>query len=88
MRILVLYQHPRRKSKYIAPLFVFYRKTVLPESRTEAIPLAAETAKLAENLPDGAAVGIAAGITKEETHLADLLIKICLARTVGIVTVL
>lgn len=42
--------------------------------------LAAETAQLAENLPDDAAIKV--------THLADLLINICLARTTRIVTVL
>ena len=48
--------------------------------------LAAETAQLAENLPDGAATGVAVVFVKEEKHLADLLIRICLARTVRIVT--
>ena len=48
--------------------------------------LAAETAQLAENLPDGAAFGTAIGVASEEEHLADLLIRICLARTGMIVT--
>ena len=48
--------------------------------------LAAETANLAENLPNGAAIGVAAGVEKEETHFADLLIRICIAITGGIVT--
>ena len=45
--------------------------------------LAAEAAELAENLPDGAAIVIvvAARVAREEEHLADLLIRICLART-------
>ena len=51
---------------------------------------AAAAANLAENLPDGTAcivtVGIAAGVVREEKHLADLLIRICLARTGRIVT--
>ena len=49
--------------------------------RTAKIKLAAEAAKLAENLPDGAATGVADRVTREEIHLADLLIRICLART-------
>ena len=36
---------------------------------------ATEAAKLAENLPDGAATGVAVGITREEKHLADLLLE-------------
>ena len=50
--------------------------------------LATETAQLAENLPDGAAIEIAAGAAIEEEHLADLLFRICvcLARTGMIVT--
>ena len=43
--------------------------------------LAAETANLAENLPDGVTIGVATGIAREEEHLADLLFGICLART-------
>ena len=35
--------------------------------------LAAETAQLAENLPDGAAVRTAACVAIENKHLADLL---------------
>lgn len=42
--------------------------------------LAAEAEQLAENLPNGAAI--------EVTHLIDLLISICLAKTGSIVTVL
>lgn len=42
--------------------------------------LAAETANLAENLPNGVTIGVATGIAREE-HLADLLFGICLART-------
>ena len=45
-------------------------------------------ANLAENLPDGAAIGVAVGVTREEKHLADLLIRICLAKTREIVTCL
>ena len=48
--------------------------------------LAAETAHLAENLPNGAAIGIAASVKEKETHFADLLIRICIASTVRIVT--
>jgi len=48
--------------------------------------LAAETTNLAENLPDGAAVIIAAVAASEEEHLADLLFSICLAKTGRIVT--
>lgn len=48
--------------------------------------LAAKAANPAENLPDGAAVRAAVGAAMEEEHLADLLIRICLAKTVGIVT--
>jgi len=47
---------------------------------------ATETAKLAENLPDGVAIGIAVIFIQKEKHLADLLIRIRLARTGGIVT--
>ena len=43
--------------------------------------LAAETANLAENLPDGAAIIVAAIAASEEEHLADLLFSICLAKT-------
>lgn len=44
--------------------------------------LAAEAADLAENLPEGAAIiVVAARVAREEEHLADLLIRICLART-------
>ena len=57
------------------------RETVLHESRTAHIVLAAETANLAENLPDGVTTGVAISITREEEHLADLLFRICLART-------
>ena len=46
---------------------------------------AAETANLAENLPDGAALIIAAVAAREEEHLADLLFSICLAKTRGII---
>ena len=42
---------------------------------------AAETANLAENLPDGTTVIVAAVAASEEEHLADLLFRICLART-------
>ena len=66
---------------------VFFRqKTVLPRGRTAEIELAAEAAELAENLPDGAAIGAAVVFIEEEKHLADLLIRICLARTGWIVT--
>ena len=40
--------------------------------------LTPETAKLAENPPDISTIGVA----REEKHLADLLIRICLAKTV------
>ena len=50
--------------------------------------LAAETAQLAQNLPERAAIRVAARVTREEEHLADLLFRVCLARTVKIVTVL
>ena len=45
------------------------------------IILATEAADPAENLPDGIATCVAVGITREEKHLADLLFRICLART-------
>ena len=49
--------------------------------RAAKIQSAAEAANPAENLPDGAAVSIAVGIAREEEHLADLLFRICLAKT-------
>ena len=56
-------------------------------TRNDYIILAAETADLAENLPDGAAAIVAAtGVTREEKHRADLLIRMCLAKTGRIVT--
>ncbi|MBQ3492194.1 MAG: hypothetical protein IJA74_06585 [Oscillospiraceae bacterium] len=45
------------------------------------LQLAAETANLAENLPDGVTTGVAIVVTREEKHLADLLFRICLAKT-------
>ena len=57
------------------------KKTALPKQDRMETVSAAETANLAENLPDGAAVSIAVGIAREEEHLADLLIRICLAKT-------
>ena len=45
-------------------------------SRAEDVELAAGAANLAENLPDGAATGVAIGIAREEEHLADLLFRI------------
>ena len=48
--------------------------------------LAADAAHLAENLPNGAAVGITAAVKYKETHFADLLVRICIAITVWIVT--
>lgn len=56
----------------------------LHKSRAKHIVLAAETANLAENLPDGVTTGVAIGITREEEHLADLLFRICLAKTNGL----
>jgi len=54
-------------------------------SRAINIQLATEAATdPAENLPDGAAIGVAVGIAREEEHLADLLFRICLARTRGL----
>ena len=54
-------------------------------SRAVPIQLATETAaNPAENLPDGAAFCVAIGIAREEEHLADLLFRICLARTRGL----
>ena len=53
--------------------------------RAAYIKLAAGAANLAENLPDGAATGVAIGIAREEEHLADLLFRICLAKTRWIV---
>ena len=47
---------------------------------------AADAAELAENLPNGAAIGAAVAVKEKETHFADLLIRICLASTVVIVT--
>ena len=48
--------------------------------------LAANAAHLAENLPNGAAIGVAASVKEKETHFADLLVRICIASTVRIVT--
>lgn len=47
---------------------------------------AAEAAELAENLPNGTAIGVAVIAKEKETHFADLLIRFCLASTVKIVT--
>ena len=55
-------------------------KAVLRLQDRLVVKLAEETANPAENLPDSAAIKI--------THLADLLISICLAKTSMIVTVL
>ena len=60
------------------------RETALHKSRAAYIELATETANLAENLPDGVTTGVAIGLTREEEHLADLLFRICLARTIGL----
>ena len=51
------------------------------QSRAKYIVLAAETANLAENLPDGVTTGVAICVAREEGHLADLLFRICLAKT-------
>lgn len=59
---------------------VFNEKAALQtQGRTENLS-AANAANLAENLPDGAAVIIAAVSAREEEHLADLLFSICLAK--------
>ncbi len=43
------------------------------------LSLAAEAAaQTAENLPDGAASGLANGVAVKEKHLSDLLLSICL----------
>ena len=46
--------------------------------------LAAKAANPADDLPDGAAASAAVGITVEEIHLADLLVRFRLARTGGL----
>ena len=48
----------------------------------QRLVLAAETAELAENLPDRAAIRSVVGAAMEIEHLADLLVSICLARTI------
>ncbi|MBE6944395.1 MAG: hypothetical protein E7453_09140 [Ruminococcaceae bacterium] len=58
----------------------FYHYGVPPFTGANII-LATEAADPAENLPDGIATCVAVGITREEKHLADLLFRICLART-------
>ena len=63
----------------------FAKRTALRNGRAAEIRLAAEAAKLAEDLPDGAAIA-AAGVAREEEHPADLLFRICLAMTGCIVT--
>ena len=55
------------------------------QGRMETVS-AAKAANLAENLPDGTAIIIAAVAASEEEHLADLLFSICLAKTGCIVT--
>jgi hypothetical protein len=45
---------------------------------------AAETAKLAQKLPDRAAIRITVRVAIEEKHFANLLWMICLARTGGL----
>ena len=58
------------------------KKRPYPEVGPYIFRLTTEAAaNLAENLPDGAATGVAVRVTREEKHLADLLIRICLART-------
>ena len=46
--------------------------------------LAAKAANPADDLPDGAAAVAAVGITVEEIHLADLLVRFRLAKTRGL----
>jgi len=57
------------------------RKRPCVKAGTHMLQLAAETANLAENLPDGVTTGVAIVVTREEKHLADLLFRICLAKT-------
>ena len=59
----------------------FLQKTALLLRRVAHILLAVEATNLAENLPDGVAIGVTTGIAREEKHLADLLFRICLAKT-------
>ena len=67
---------PRVYSERINRLAFHHAKQAL-----RILRLAAEAADLAENLPDGAAGIVAAARVAREEHLADLLIRICLART-------
>ena len=48
----------------------FLRKTALPLRRVAHILLAVEATNLAENLPDGVAIGVTTGIAREEKHRA------------------
>ena len=66
--------------------FLFVKNRRFLPKGTAHIQLAADAAELAENLPDGAAIGAAVVFIEEEKHLADLLIRIRLARTGLIVT--
>ena len=48
----------------------FLQKTALLLRRAAHILLAAEATNLAENLPDGVAIGVTTGIAREEKHRA------------------
>ena len=60
---------------------VYDNETAPHKCRAAHIALAAEATNPAENLPDGVAIGVAIGVTREEKHLADLLFRICLEKT-------
>lgn len=68
-------------NRFIENLLGKNKQTPLTQGlRTRIIELTEEPAQLAEHLPNGAAI--------ELTHWIDLLVWICLAKTVEIVTVL
>lgn len=77
----------RSRFKFLSPGTVCQNITAHRfKYRVLCAALAAEAADPAENLPDGIAGGIAIGVAREEKHLADLLFRICLAKTGWIVT--
>ena len=73
-------------SKGSCPGTACQKKTVRRIKYRSIAALATEAAESAENLPDGAANGVAVGVAIKEKHLADLLFRICLAKTGWIVT--
>lgn len=52
------------------------KKTIPQKAGSQKSGLAAETAQLAENLPDSVTIGVAIGVAAKEEHLADLLFRI------------